>query len=82
VLKTDGAGNLSFVDQSGGGGLSDLEHADSITTAETISAGNHRFYVGPVSFSNTVTIAGKLLVFDGLLNTTGTINTTGTLSVR
>jgi len=82
VLKTDGAGNLSFVDQSGGGGLSDLEHADSITTAETISSGNHRFYVGPVSFSNTLTIAGKLLVFDGLLNTTGTINTTGTLHVR
>jgi len=82
VLKTDGAGNLSFVNQSGGGGLSDLEHADSITTAETISVGNHRFYVGPVSFTNTVTIAGKLLVFDGLLNSTGTINTTGTLHVR
>jgi len=84
VLKTDGAGNLSFVNQSGGGGggLSDLEHANSISTAETISLGNHRFYVGPISFSNTVTIAGKLLVFDGLLNTTGTINTTGTLHVR
>jgi hypothetical protein len=62
--------------------LTDLEHSNSITTAETISSGNHRFYVGPVSFSNTVTIAGKLLVFDGLLNTTGTINTTGTLHVR
>ena len=82
VLKTDGAGNLSFVDQSGGGGLSDLEHSNSVSTAETISSGNHRFYVGPISFSNTVTIAGKLLVFDGLLNTTGTINTTGTLHVR
>lgn len=82
VLKTDGAGNLSFVDQSGGGGLSDLEHSNSVSTAETISAGDHRFYVGPVSFSNTLTIAGKLLVFDGLLNTTGTINTTGTLHVR
>jgi hypothetical protein len=82
VLKTDGAGNLSFVDQSGGGGLSDLEHSNSVSTAETISSGNHRFYVGPISFSNTVTIAGKMLVFDGLLNTTGTINTTGTLHVR
>jgi len=29
-----------------------------------------------------VTIAGKMLVFDGILNTTGTINTTGTLHVR
>ena len=62
--------------------LQDIEHANSVTTAETISLGNHRFYVGPVSFSNTVTIAGKLLVLDGLLNTTGTINTTGTLHVR
>jgi hypothetical protein len=62
--------------------LTDLEHSNSITTAETISSGNHRFYVGPVSFSNTVTIAGKMLVFDGLINTTGTINITGTLHVR
>jgi hypothetical protein len=62
--------------------LQNIEHANSVTTAETISSGNHRFYVGPVSFTNTVTIAGKMLVLDGLLNTTGTINTTGTLHVR
>jgi hypothetical protein len=62
--------------------LQNIEHANSVTTAETVSVGNHRIYVGPVSFSNTVTIAGKLLVLDGLLNTTGTINTTGTLHVR
>ena len=62
--------------------LQNIEHANSVSTAETISAGNHRFYVGPVSFSNTVTIAGKMLVFDGILNTTGTINTTGTLHIR
>jgi hypothetical protein len=59
-----------------------ITHANSVTTEETISSGNHRFYVGPVSFTNTVTIAGKMLIFDGLLNTTGTINTTGTLHVR
>jgi hypothetical protein len=63
--------------------LTDLEHSNSITTAETISSGNHRFYVGPVSFSNTLTVAGKLLVFDGLYNqTSGTVNVTGTLHVR
>ena len=62
--------------------LTELEHSNSITTAETISSGNHRLYVGPISFTNTVTIAGKMLVFDGILNTTGTINTTGTLHVR
>jgi hypothetical protein len=63
--------------------LTDLEHSNSITTAETISLGNHRFYVGPVSFSNTVTIAGKMLVFDGLYNqTSGTANITGLLKIR
>jgi hypothetical protein len=63
--------------------LQNIEHANSISTAETISAGNHRMYVGPVSFSNTLTIAGKMLVFDGLYNQTGgTANITGTLSIR
>jgi hypothetical protein len=63
--------------------LTDVEHSNSITTAETISSGNHRFYVGPVSFSNTVTIAGKMLVLDGLYNqTSGIANITGTLHVR
>jgi len=59
-----------------------FEHANSVTDSFTVSASDHRFYVGPVSFTNTVTIAGKMLVFDGLLNTTGTINITGTLHVR
>jgi len=63
--------------------LTDLEHSNSITTAETISSGNHRVYVGPVSFSNTLTVAGKMLVFDGLYNqTSGIANITGTLHVR
>jgi hypothetical protein len=59
-----------------------FQHPNSVTDSFTVSASDHRFYVGPVSFTNTVTIAGKLLVFDGLLNTTGTINITGTLHVR
>ena len=68
---------------SSGGGLTNLEHANSVSTAETISSGNHRMYVGPVSFSNTLTIAGKMLVFDGLYNqTSGTANITGTLNIR
>jgi len=66
-----------------GGGLTSLEHSNSVSTAETISSGNHRFYVGPISFSNTVTIAGKMLVFDGLYNqTSGTANITGLLKIR
>jgi hypothetical protein len=59
-----------------------FEHPNSVTDSFTVSASDHRFYVGPVSFTNTVTIAGKMLVLDGLLNTTGTINITGTLHVR
>jgi len=63
--------------------LTDLEHSNSVSTAETISLGNHRFYVGPISFSNTVTIAGKMLVFDGLYNQTGgAANITGLLKIR
>jgi len=59
-----------------------FEHPNSVTDSFTVSASDHRFYVGPVSFTNTVTLAGKMLVFDGLYNTTGTINITGTLHVR
>jgi hypothetical protein len=59
-----------------------FEHPNSVTNSFTVSASDHRFYVGPVSFTNTVTLQGKMLVFDGLYNTTGTINITGTLHVR
>jgi hypothetical protein len=59
-----------------------FEHPNSVTDSFTVSSSDHRFYVGPVSFTNTVTLQGKMLVFDGLYNTTGTINITGTLHVR
>lgn len=63
--------------------LTDVEHSNSISTAQTISSGQHRMYVGPMTFSNDVTVAGKLLVFDGLYNqTSGTTNVTGTLNIR
>lgn len=63
--------------------LTDVEHPNSISTAQTISSGQHRFYLGPMTFSNSVTIAGKMLVFDGLYNqTSGTANVTGTLNIR
>ena len=59
-----------------------FEHPNSVTDSFTVSASDHRFYVGPISFTNTVTLQGKMLIFDGLYNTTGTINITGTLHVR
>lgn len=63
--------------------LTDLEHPNSVSTAQTISSGQHRMYIGPMTFSNSVTIAGKMLVFDGLYNqTSGTANVTGTLNIR
>ena len=63
--------------------LTDVEHSNSISTAQTISSGQHRIYVGPMTFSNSVTVAGKLLIFDGLFNqTSGTVNVTGTLNIR
>ena len=63
--------------------LTDVEHPNSVSTAQTISSGQHRMYVGPMTFPNDVTVAGKLLVFDGSYNqTSGTINVTGTLNIR
>jgi hypothetical protein len=83
VLKTDGAGNLSFVDQSGGGGSgSYIEHANSISDSVTVASGNNRLYIGDTTFSGTLTIEGKLVSIDGPFNLTGTANITGTLSVR
>lgn len=68
---------------SASSGLTNLEHANSISTAETITSTDHRFYVGPMLFSNDVVVQGKLLIFDGLYNqTNGTMNVTGTLHVR
>jgi len=84
VLKTDGAGNLSFVDQSGGGGSgsSYIEHANSISDSITVSSGNNRLYIGDTTFSGSLTVAGKMVILDGPINLTGTMNLTGTLSVR
>jgi hypothetical protein len=63
--------------------LTDVEHSNSVSTAQTISSGQHRMYVGPMTFSNDLTIAGKMLIFDGLYNqTNGTMNVTGTLNIR
>jgi len=84
VLKTDGSGNLSFVDQSGGGGSgsSYIEHANSISDNIAVASGNNRLYIGDTTFSGTLTVAGKMVILDGPINLTGTTNLTGTLSVR
>tara|TARA_R100001198_G_C5239267_1_gene216604 strand:+ start:304 stop:2301 length:1998 start_codon:yes stop_codon:yes gene_type:complete len=59
-----------------------FEHANSISTAITVTSGNNRLYIGGTTFSNTLTIQGKLVILDGPINLTSTMNVTGTLSVR
>jgi hypothetical protein len=87
VLKTDGAGNLSFVDQSGGGGGSGssyIEHSSTVSDSLAISAGTNRMYVGRTDFSSGgVTMAGTLVVAGGYANFTSAsaLNITGTLNV-
>ena len=86
VLKTDGSGNLSFVNQSGGGGSgsSYIEHSSTVSDSLAISAGTNRMYVGNTSFSSGgVTMAGTLVVAGGYANFTSAsaLNITGTLNV-
>jgi hypothetical protein len=86
VLKTDGAGNLSFVNQSGGGGsgTSYIEHSSTVSDSLAISTGTNRMYVGRTDFSSGgVTMAGTLIVAGGYANFTSAsaLNITGTLNV-
>jgi len=86
VLKTDGSGNLSFVNQSGGGGSgsSYIEHSSTVSDSLAISSGTNRMYVGDTSFSSGgVTMAGTLVVAGGYANFTSAsaLNITGTLKV-
>jgi hypothetical protein len=86
VLKTDGAGNLSFVDQSGGGGSgsSYIQHSSTVSDSLAISAGTNRMYVGNTSFSSGgVTMAGYLVISHGYANFTGAsaLDVTGTLRI-
>jgi hypothetical protein len=85
VLKTDGSGNLSFVDQSGGGGSGSgyIEHSSTVSDSLAISSGTNRMYIGNTTFSGSGTMAGYLVISHGYANFTGTVNvdTTGTLNV-
>lgn len=86
VLKTDGSGNLSFVDQSGGAGSGSayIEHSSTVSDSLAISSGTNRMYIGNTSFSSGgVTMAGYLVISHGFANFTGAsaLNVTGTLNV-
>jgi len=85
VLKTDGAGNLSFVDQSGGGGSGSgyIEHSSTVSDSLAISSGTNRMYIGNTTFSGSGTMGGYLVLSHGYANFTGAsaLNVTGTLNV-
>jgi hypothetical protein len=86
VLKTDGAGNLSFVNQSAlvVGTANYIEHSSTVSDSLAISAGTNRMYVGNTSFSSGgVTMAGTLVVTGGYANFTSAsaLVITGTLNV-
>lgn len=83
VLKTDGSGNLGFVDQSGGGGGSGssyIEHSSTVSDSLAISSGTNRMYIGRTTFSGSGTMAGYLLI-QGFANFTATLNVTGILRI-
>lgn len=81
VLQTDGAGNFSFVNQTGGGGGSDITTSDEGSSLTTTTA-SFNFVGAGVTATNsgdniTVTIPGS----GGALSTRSTIiGTTGTIS--
>jgi len=85
VLKTDGAGNLSFVNQSAlvVGTANYIEHSSTVSDSLAISAGTNRMYIGNTTFSGSGTMAGYLVISHGYANFTGTVNvdTTGTLRI-
>jgi hypothetical protein len=85
VLKTDGAGNLSFVNQSAlvVGTANYIEHSSTVSDSLAISAGTNRMYIGNTTFSGSGTMAGYLVISHGYANFTGAsaLNVTGTLNV-
>jgi len=86
VLKTDGAGNLSFVNQSAlvVGTANYIEHSSTVSDSLAISAGTNRMYIGNTSFSSGgVTMGGYLVISHGYANFTGAsaLDVTGILNV-
>ena len=85
VLKTDGAGNLSFVNQSAlvVGTANYIEHSSTVSDSLAISAGTNRMYIANTTFSGSGTMGGYLVISHGYANFTGAsaLNVTGTLNV-
>jgi hypothetical protein len=73
VLQTDGAGNLSWVAQSGGGTVSNISNGNSNVS---IPAANGNVNISAVGVANVLVVTGTGA------NITGTANVTGNLSAN
>ena len=74
VLSTDGAGNLSWVAQSGGGGGSSISNGNSNVN---IATANGNITMSAVGNANIVTVTGTGVNVAGTLNTTGNVALSG-----
>lgn len=86
VAITDGSGNatgeIRVHDGATAGGkeiAAGSLQQNTISDAITVQASNNKLYFGDTTFSNTVTVAGQMVVMGGHANFTSTINVTGTL---
>jgi len=74
VLQTDGAGNLSWVAQSAGGGISNISNGNSNVSIATAN-GNITF--SAVGTANVMTITGTGANINGTANITGNVALSG-----
>ena len=56
VLTTDGSGNLSFADASGGGLSAVNTHSQTLSSDLTVAATDNAFSVGPIEVADGVTL--------------------------
>lgn len=86
VALVDGSGNatgeMRIHDGSTVGGKdisSGSLQLDTVTGAVDIPSNSNKLYFGNTTFSNTVTVAGEMIVMGGAANFTNTTNITGIL---
>ena len=86
VALVDGSGNatgeMRIHDGSTVGGKdisSGSLQLDTVTGAVDIASNSNKLYFGNTTFSNTVTVAGEMIVIGGAANFTNTTNITGIL---
>jgi len=74
VLQTDGTGNLSWVAQSAGGGISNISNGNSNVS---IATANGNITLSAVGTANVMTITGTGANINGTANITGNVALSG-----